>query len=147
MEFTKDIIKGSLWGIIIIGLISIGTLMGMFVMPEEKKAFKLDIYRDQVIEHNLEVDWYNEPTKEWASDWDLNKFHTKLKENYEYTEIKDCKYWSLIWALYFEKHEYSWQFVDLQEDRVYSPHVFVVAFNESTYCTADQFELNCYNFR
>lgn len=63
-----------------------------------------------------------------------------LQTYYEYTDVKDCKYWSYVWYEYFKNRlDYDVQYVFT------NTHMFVVAYNDSGYFIAEQDELYWYS--
>lgn len=70
---------------------------------------------------------------------DIFEFHSKLVDNFIYSEIYDCKYWSYVWTNYwkYNKNEYNLKIISTNN------HVFVILYNNNMYCIADQDILNC----
>lgn len=81
----------------------------------------------------------NEP--EYYLGLPLGEFHEEVKKRFVYDENYDCKYWSYVWTLYWQenKDKYNWRLKTIDTDN----HVFVMFYNETSYCTADQTNLNC----
>lgn len=77
----------------------------------------------------------------WESDKSLYEWELFVKSKYYYTTGGyDCKYWALVWALYFEKHNVNYQFTLLDK------HIFVVADYPDKYCIADADNLDCVTY-
>lgn len=61
-------------------------------------------------------------TNIWASDLNISEYYKYLKKHFHYSKDEyDCKFYSLNWALYLDKHNYKYTFVSLDK------HIFVVA--------------------
>ena len=67
------------------------------------------------------------------------EFKHTIENNYVYSELYDCKYWTYVWTNYwkFHKSEYDLQVIKTDE------HIFAILSNENIYCIADQMNLNC----
>ena len=105
-----------------------------------KKSYQLKMLKSHIENNNLEIlDKQNIIySNEWESDKDLISWHNYIIENFQYDrELYNCKYWSLVWALYFEKNNVDYKFITT------SNHIFVLAEYENRYCIADQENLDC----
>jgi hypothetical protein len=70
------------------------------------------------------------------------EFNQNIKKEYIYNSSSyNCKYWSYVWTLYYrfnhEKYNLHINYFTTNN------HVFVILYNESMYCTADENLLNC----
>jgi hypothetical protein len=107
-----------------------------------KNSWQLKIYSKHVIDNNLSLLDANLYGTGWYSDRDLYEYHEIVKINYKYDkELYNCKYWALNWALYFEKHNIEYEFIEPKN------HVLVMAKYIDKYCFADGDILNCYNYK
>ena len=126
---------------IIISLVLYSTYFKGSFDSEFKKSWELDILKNHFLENDLLLLDTNIGYDKFTSDWDLDEWHNYIKINYRYEEkTYDCKYWALVWALYFEKHNVEYNFITT------SNHIFVIAEFKNKYCTADGDILNCYYF-
>lgn len=76
---------------------------------------------------------------EQVKEYNLEEFHQWLNSNYEYSDYKDCKYWTYIWSNYLKHNEINYYYVTTKT------HIFNVFELEGVYCLADQKSLNCYS--
>ena len=130
----------SMFYIIVIGIIGIAFQLLIFHYDYEQKYY-LDLLRDHVVDNNLELLDGKDFAGNYYSDRDLLGFYEYVKNNFEYSEgLKDCKYWSLVWAMYLEKQGVDYKIVPLDK------HVYIVADYPHMHCTLDQDNVNCINY-
>lgn len=74
--------------------------------------------------------------KQFYSDYNIQDYSKHIKDIFEYSKSKDCKYWAFIWALYLEKHSFEYDYKFVKTDN----HIFIVAWslNKSNYYIIDQ---------
>ena len=106
-----------------------------------KKDYELSILAKHFVENDLNLIDENIILDTWASDFNLTSWHEFIIEKYHYSKYDyNCKYWALMWALYCEKHEIDYDFIEPTK------HILVLLkFNES-YCLADGKILDCYYY-
>jgi len=128
-------------GVIISSLFCLTYLWGLND-DDMNKAFTLSALKNHVIDNDLLIlDRRLCAGCEWLSDKDLWGWHEIVKLNYKYeTDTYDCRYWSFVWALYFEKHGIDYSFV------TNDIHILVMANFDDKFCFADLDELRCYPY-
>lgn len=67
-------------------------------------------------------------------DLEIDEYKILINENYEYTEIKDCKYWSYLNYHFFKEKGYDVKY----EYSLKTRHVMVLAFGENNYYVVDE---------
>jgi hypothetical protein len=120
-------------------LVMFGLVIGTLFGEDTRNNFLLHSLKKNMIEKNLiPLDehtnnfGYNK-NSEMYSDLSLEEYHKYLVRNYEYTlNQKDCKYWSMNWALYLMKHNIDFKFI--QTDT----HIFVMAYTNNSYIILDE---------
>jgi hypothetical protein len=108
-------------------------------MDNFKKNFILDELRDNLVDKKLPIIDEKNIIGKWESDYDIDSYHAYLNSNYKYVKNQtDCKYYSLIWALYLEKHHIEYKFVTTDN------HIFVLAYDDKGLCKLDLNEVQCW---
>lgn len=94
---------------------------------------------------NILHDYYSNDyeKQQYIYDRNIYSFQNLVKLNFRYDSIYDCKYWSIIWWLYYNenKDKFNWEHKYITTDN----HVYNMIYNDSGYCIADQNNLECIN--
>lgn len=125
-----------LWAIIfsIVGGIS----LGLFELSSLKDKYYFNVLSQNVIDKNLTILDEKNILGKYISDYDLETYSNYVINNYHYEKgTYDCKYYSLLWALYLEKHHMKYKFVTTDN------HIFVITYHDQGYCVLDLNNVEC----
>ena len=135
---NKKLITYILVGVFISLVLYMTYFLGVF-SNDFKKSYELDSLRDYAISKNLSFETntlYGD-----ASDLNIPEFHKFIESIYKYdVNSTDCKYWSLFWALYFEKNNFDYEFITTEK------HIFNIVKFKDSYCIADLNILECFYY-